>query len=88
MSNVNEPELSPLPLCEKCRKNAPCVLVETAFGERSLCIGTCWRLFCTMREGLKKRVRELLEQNDADFFDEPTRPDIPSLLPPPDNNDA
>lgn len=78
---MNEPELSPLPTCEKCRQEAPCLRVLTAFGERSLCIATCYRLFLTMRDDLKKRVALLLHEHDADFFDEPTRPDIPSLLP-------
>ena len=82
---MTEPELSPLPTCQKCRRERPCVLVDTAFGERSICVADCFRLFCAMREDLKKRVGFLLEEHDADFFDEPTRPDIPSLLPPSDD---
>jgi hypothetical protein len=81
---MTEPEFSPLPTCEKCRREVPCVRVETAFGDRSLCVADCWRLFLVMRSDLKRRVRDLLEEHDADFFDEPTRPDIPTLLPPDD----
>ena len=40
-----------------------------------------WRLFLINRDELKKRVADLLVQYDGDFFDEPTRPDIPALLP-------
>ena len=78
---MTEPELSPLPTCERCRREAPCVRVDTALGERSVCIAECWRLFLINRDELKKRVADLLVQYDGDFFDEPTRPDIPALLP-------
>lgn len=85
---MTEPELSPLPTCEKCRKEAPCVLVETAFGERSICVSNCWRLWLAMRNDLRKRVRDLLLEHDADFFDEPTRPDIPLAKLDPKDPDA
>lgn len=68
-------EASPLPVCGRCRKNAPCVLVETIYGERSLCLH-CFKLFCLMRSDLKRRVALLLKEHDADFFDAPTRPDM------------
>jgi hypothetical protein len=76
---VTEPELSPLPSCEKCRREAPCVKVDTAQGERTICVATCWPLFTIMRTELKRQIAQLLQEHDANFFDEPTRPDIPIL---------
>ena len=78
---MKDPEFSPLPTCERCRKEAPCVRVETAMGERSLCIAGCWRDFLQMRNDLKKDVARMLEEHDADFFDAPTRRDIPTIPP-------
>jgi len=78
---MTEPDVSPLPLCERCRKHMPCVLVETVYGERSLCISECFKFFCLMRSDLKKRVAELLQETDANFFDEPTVPNRKVLKP-------
>ena len=76
---MTEPDASPLPVCERCRKQAVCVKVETAFGDRSICYAECWKLWIAMRKDLKLRVRQLLEEHDDDFFDVPTRPDLPKV---------
>lgn len=82
---MTEPDLSPLPTCERCRRTAPCVRVEVAFGasmiERSICIADCFRLWCLLGSDLQRRVRDMLIEQHADFFDEPTRRDIPSVPP-------
>jgi hypothetical protein len=79
------PQFSAMPICARCRREAPCVRVETVYGDRSICIAVCFKAWCAMATDLKLRVRELLIQHHADFFDEPTRPDIPipSSIPPP-----
>lgn len=80
---MSEPEFSPLPMCERCRREAPCVKVETTTGERSICVAECWRLWLVMGQDLRQQVGDLLREKHADFFDEPTRPDIPTIKPPP-----
>lgn len=77
---MNEPTESPLPTCERCRLAAPCVLVETAYGERSICV-PCFRMWGLLSIDLKNRVRQLLLEHHADFFDEPTKPDRPPIKP-------
>lgn len=78
---MSEPDLSPLPTCERCRKEAPCVRVVTAQGERTICVATCHPAFVVMRLELQRRIAALLENEDADFFDTPTRRDIPTIPP-------
>jgi hypothetical protein len=74
-------DASPLPICERCRKEAVCVKVETVYGDRTICYAECFKLFGIMPANLKRLVGQLLAEHDRDFFDAPTRPDIPVLPP-------
>ncbi len=71
--------ISGMPTCERCRKEAPCIKVATATGERLLCIADCWRLWLQLSTEIKEQVADLLERRHADFFDSPTDPDISVL---------
>jgi hypothetical protein len=73
---MTEPEVSPLPVCSRCRREKPCVKVETVYGDRNLCVAECWKLWTMLHHELKRRVGHLLWEYQADFFDEPTRPDL------------
>ena len=70
-----------LPICMKCRVAFPCVLVETIYGERTLCIANCFPLWLYMMNDMQRRTADLLREHQADFFDEPTQPNIPTIRP-------
>lgn len=71
--------MSELPICEKCRKQTVCVKVETVWGARNICLETCFPLWGIMIRDLRKRAQDMLIEYHADFFDVPTRNDLPKV---------
>lgn len=66
-----------LPVCEKCRRETVCVKVETSIGERTICWEFCYKLWIMLNNTLQRRVEDMLKEHHENFFDMPTRKDIP-----------
>ena len=71
--------MTDLPVCERCRRRMPCILIATVLGERTICVAECHPIWIQMSNDLNRTISDMVKEHHEDFFDVPTRNDLPPV---------